>query len=278
MRLIIVETIRTRMLRCTRPSERWLWCLRCERFFHADRLRRDRWGLRQACPQTGCTGSGFDLSIFFWDAYRDPEDTRWPSSTDQLENGMRSPDREHFHAERNHRRREAVISAFQSSRDYQDLDSESPAASHVRLLLELADGLWLDAEDIDGAMLGELVHDISRLRLAGRGSGGDAAGHSGSGAGSTSGGGAGGNAAADDRRRCARAIIAELTAFFTFAGRELDFEYASDCLDVLAGPAHAVLEEVPGPADASSSEPTAGSPPGHDIACACHRAEAASIH
>lgn len=277
MRFVTVESVQTRMLRCTRPSERWLWCACCERFFHADRLRRDPWGLRQACPLKGCTGNGFDLDIFFWDRHRHPEDTRWPSSTSQLETGMRSPDREQFYAERNRRRREAIISAFQSSRDIAALEAAHPAGRYVRLLLEHADTLSVDPEDIDGELFGELVYDIPRLLRAGRGAGGNA----GSDARGSAGSGADNDAPGDDRQLLVCAIIAELTAFFAFTRRELDFEHASDCLDVLASDAHAALEQVMGLADAADREPRtsppAGPEPGHEIACTCHGTATVSI-
>lgn len=105
----IIESPRKRLQQLAEPAEAWLWCSECERFMQYGSLSESG-----GCPFTGCCGTfGFDL--FFWDDMREPEDPRWPSSPDELEHGMRSPEMESFYAAQLASRIAGCIATFEAS-------------------------------------------------------------------------------------------------------------------------------------------------------------------
>jgi hypothetical protein len=69
-----------------RPGEVWLWCIDCNRFFQAKDLRRDFCGNQQGCAF--CSGAGFDVVIFHWDAFRDEDDPAWPADESEIRYGQ----------------------------------------------------------------------------------------------------------------------------------------------------------------------------------------------
>lgn len=66
-----------------KSPEDWYWCIDCNRFFQAARLRIDFRGNRERCAF--CELAGLGVAIWPWDAFR----TRgWPRSVGELRHGL----------------------------------------------------------------------------------------------------------------------------------------------------------------------------------------------
>lgn len=87
----ISEPLETALSRMDDSGSVWLYCLHCNRFFQARRLREDFLGNRQGCAFAACGAAGLDVDILRWDAFRNNRDPRWPASPDELRHGMQAP-------------------------------------------------------------------------------------------------------------------------------------------------------------------------------------------
>lgn len=108
-----------------------------------------------------------------------------------------------------------TLAAFEHSPEYHALPGYHPGnrgsgSDHVRPLLELAAEHWLDPDDIDGALLLELIHDLPRLLPC--------------------------------EISDIKLIIDQLYAFWVFATRELHYPHGRACMATLRGEAVRALE------------------------------------
>ncbi|HUH02065.1 MAG TPA: hypothetical protein VML75_08705 [Kofleriaceae bacterium] len=114
MRMIHVETIQECIESRGLHADHWLWCMICTRFFPLRSVSTDRGGT-PCCPYADCYGYGFDFHLMYWDTEREPEDPRWPCSTEELEWGMRSPEMESFYRTQLEARIERIVTAFRAA-------------------------------------------------------------------------------------------------------------------------------------------------------------------
>jgi hypothetical protein len=106
-------------------------------------------------------------------------------------------------------RRDQALLAFAHSPEYTALEERTAVLGYARPLLEFAASQWLDPDDIDGRVLLELMHELSRIQPC--------------------------------QRTHIPLIMDELCAFWTFAERELGYPHAHSCLVVLHTEAARVL-------------------------------------
>jgi len=83
----ITESLHVTLANSARPDDLWLWCIYCERFFQARHVRVDYLGNRQGCAFCEC--AGFDVALFLWDTFREPDDPDWPASEAHLRHGLK---------------------------------------------------------------------------------------------------------------------------------------------------------------------------------------------
>lgn len=151
MKMIVVEPIAPRLARAHDPDEVWLWCSLCERFFQYKHARE-----RDACPFADCHGHGIGFEIMWWDDMREPEDPRWPASTDELAFGMASPDMKPFYEARVAARIDAMVSAFAASPELASaLGGQTPR--YLRPFLKMMSDLYWDLTDEDEAGFSEFT-------------------------------------------------------------------------------------------------------------------------
>jgi hypothetical protein len=142
MRFVTIEPIKSCLARIPDRDQHWLWCSECQRFFHYDRLvdADTQW---PRCPFGDCIGYGWDFHIFFWDQHREPEDPRWPSTTDELRHGMRSPEMDNWYEARRHARIETLAAVFEASPE----QAGRGGARFVRAFLKMSGDLCWDLTD-----------------------------------------------------------------------------------------------------------------------------------
>lgn len=199
-----IEPIRNHLARARNPRESWLWCFHCSRFFQVKNLQWHGTS-NERCPFPECGAWGLDFDIFAWDAHREPDDPRWPSSEAELAYGMRSPDMSEFYEEKARREREALIGMFERSPEFAALARRAPRGAHwTNELLEKLGWWGADPRLLDAVLLGETLYDFGYWV----------------------------ECEPDD----AEVIVAELGAFFMFAARELRFEHGADCAYYLSEP------------------------------------------
>jgi hypothetical protein len=103
-----------------------------------------------------------------------------------------------------------VLSAFEHSHECEQLSYQGVEPRYLPCLLELAESLWMTPDDITGPLLLELLHDLPRVR--------------------------------DYQSVQISDIVNELTAFWSFVGRECQYPHAEGCLRVLDRDAALALE------------------------------------
>jgi hypothetical protein len=205
---VSIEPISTQLARARRPREAWLWCFHCSRFFQVKHLQWQGTS-NERCPFPECGAWGLDFDIFAWNAHREPDDPRWPRSEDELEYGMRSPDMSSFYEERERRERAALVAMFERSPEYARLGRAGSVGPHwTNEMLEKLSWWGADPCLLDPILLGETLYDFGYW--------------------------------VECEPVDAHPIVEELQAFFSFAGRELGFEYGHDCAYYLSEP------ELPG--------------------------------
>lgn len=146
MRMRVIEHPGPRLEAMSNPGECWLWCDECKRFFQYKRAKP--WGgrARDACAFSDCTGYGLGYNLFIWDDMREPDDPRWPSSTDQLRHGMRSPEMESFYAQALQARIARLVAAFEAC---PERASSPNAARYVPGFLTMLSDVESDVTDGD---------------------------------------------------------------------------------------------------------------------------------
>lgn len=113
MQMIFIEPVDHRVASVP-PSDHWLNCVECRRFFHLSAVVEDVAGTPR-CPFPGCCGSGYDFDLVVWDAFREETDPRWPRSTAELYHGLRAPEMEEFYERQAANRRAALLAGFEAS-------------------------------------------------------------------------------------------------------------------------------------------------------------------
>lgn len=155
MKHIIIEDPRARLSRQANPDDCWLWCDNCQRFFQYRSALPSGVYPRDACPFDDCYGVGVGFNLFIWDDMREPEDARWPSSVDQLEHGMRSPEMAPFYEAQLRRRIDALIDAFAGSPELAALGEPEPC--YLGAFLKMMSDLCWDLTDDDGASFDKVL-------------------------------------------------------------------------------------------------------------------------
>lgn len=120
MEMIVLENPKTFLATLDEPGEYWLCCQSCDRFFQMKSAQR---GDDVACPFDDCHDYGLGLGIYLWDAWRDAEDPRWPTSVDELSHGQRAPDPEDRFQERFANRVDKLLAGFEQSPEKQVLSA-----------------------------------------------------------------------------------------------------------------------------------------------------------
>ncbi len=154
MKMIEVEDIRSRLARAANPDHVWLCCGVCQRFFQYENACHD------GCPFEDCTAYGHGIELLWWDDLREPDDPRWPKSTEELEHGMEAPDMEPFYAAQLTARIHAMVSTFARSPEVESLPGGSPPRYLSSFLKMMSDLCWDLTEPDDVGFAEHLARDL----------------------------------------------------------------------------------------------------------------------
>lgn len=208
MKMIVIEDARSRIERHPNPDDAWLWCMLCRRFFQYKNALPSGQYPHDACPFRDCQGYGLGCDLLWWDDTREPDDPRWPKSTDELEHGLKSPDMEPFYAAQLTARIHHTVSAFARSRELEISLGGQPPCYLSSFLQMMSDLCWDLTEDDDFGFAPDLAEEtIGELPVWSR--------------------------CADPGE--APRMAAELRAFFAFAARTDAVADAASWCDFVAG-------------------------------------------